>query len=399
MGAVCATEPVALPLALALQEDDLSERLEALNLAECLEQEAARRARLQAAAFHALLALPELARGLCVLWGLKTSRCFAAVAKNGGKSVRGLLPNLHEEAVPQFYVMGGCLATTELASAQHYNPETNSWKLLPPMPTERRWCAGAALKGWLYVIGGQQEGHILPTAERFDVETGRWEALPDMPTCREACAVASCASYLYVLGGCQHDVPLSVAERLHVEDLCWESLTEMPCSRDACAATALQGRVYVAGGRSSGHFLASADVLEGGATATVRWSRLPPMPTARLGCFAAAARSSVYVAGGHAGRGRALAIIERFDVAEYFWELLTNMPSARLGAVSLCWQPSQLRGRDLHLYIFGGHNGQGAVDLAERLELESDGISNPRWERLPSMITPCYSSAGAVLAW
>eukprot|EP00913_Durusdinium_trenchii_P022384 g21028.t1 len=193
MGAVCATEPVALPLALALQEDDLSERLEALNLAECLEQEAARRARLQAAAFHALLALPELARGLCVLWGLKTSRRFAA----------------------------------------------------------------------------------------------------------------------------------------------------------------------------------------GGATATVRWSRLPPMPTARLGCFAAAARSSVYVAGGHAGRGRALAIIERFDVAEYFWELLTNMPSARLGAVSLCWQPSQLRGRDLHLYIFGGHNGQGAVDLAERLELESDGISNP----------------------
>lgn len=136
------------------------------------------------------------------------------------QGVRGLLPNLHEEAVPQFYVMGGCLATTELASAQHYNPETNSWKLLPPMPTERRWCAGAALKGWLYVIGGQQEGHILPTAERFDVETGRWEALPDMPTCREACAVASCASYLYVLGGCQHDVPLSVAERLHVED-CW----------------------------------------------------------------------------------------------------------------------------------------------------------------------------------
>ena len=129
---------------------------------------------------------------------------------------------------------------------------------------------------------------------------------------------------------------IEMVSNLFLEDLCWESLTEMPCSRDACAATALQGRVYVAGGRSSGHFLASADVLEGGATATVRWSRLPPMPTARLGCFAAAARSSVYVAGGHAGRGRALAIIERFDVAEYFWELLTNMPSARLGAVSLC---------------------------------------------------------------
>ena len=109
----------------------------------------------------------------------------------------------------------------------------------------------------------------------------------------------------------------------------------MPCSRDACAATALQGRIYVAGGRSSGQFLASADLLLADAP-KVRWSRLPAMPTARLGCFAAAAKSSVYVAGGHAGRGRALAIIERFDVVEYFWEHLTEMPSARLGAVSLC---------------------------------------------------------------
>eukprot|EP00438_Fugacium_kawagutii_P028513 Skav236298 [mRNA] locus=scaffold1398:78018:95134:+ [translate_table: standard] len=47
----------------------------------------------KAAAFDRLLSLPELARGLCV---------------------RRLVPKLHAEALPNFYVLGGCLATTEL---------------------------------------------------------------------------------------------------------------------------------------------------------------------------------------------------------------------------------------------------------------------------------------------
>ena len=353
---------------------------------------------------------------------------------------------MHAEAVPEFYVLGGCLATTELldigfserkctsscgetkgkagrdyryqltcvmglilkfehlrlASVQYYDPSKDCWQLLPTMPTQRRWCAGAALHGQIYVIGGQQEGHVLNTAERFDVDTRRWETLPDMPSCREACAVAACGSYLYVLGGCQHDLPLAAAERFDVNNLEWETLSDMPCSRDACCATSLGGRVYVMGGRSSGHFLASADLLWPSETATspCRWSRLPPMPTARLGCFAAAAKGSVYVAGGHAGRGRALSVVERFDVGGYFWELLTEMPSARLGAVCLCWQPSMVPGtRKVQLYIFGGHNGQGAIEAAERLLLDSDGISNPRWETLSPMLTPCYACAGAVLAW
>ena len=78
-----------------------------------------------------------------------------------------------------------------LASVQYYDPSKDCWQLLPTMPTQRRWCAGAALHGQIYVIGGQQEGHVLNTAERFDVDTRRWETLPDMPSCREACAVAS----------------------------------------------------------------------------------------------------------------------------------------------------------------------------------------------------------------
>lgn len=43
-------------------------------------------------------------------------------------------------------------------------------------------------------------------------------------------------------------------------------------------------------------------------------SPLPPMLVARLGCAAAATEHVIYVCGGH-GNGRALAIVERFDIS------------------------------------------------------------------------------------
>jgi len=38
----------------------------------------------QALAFDQLLSLPELSRQLCLFWGLKTSRAFAALARSSG---------------------------------------------------------------------------------------------------------------------------------------------------------------------------------------------------------------------------------------------------------------------------------------------------------------------------
>jgi hypothetical protein len=38
----------------------------------------------QALAFDQLLSLPELSRQLCLFWGLKTSRAFAALVRSSG---------------------------------------------------------------------------------------------------------------------------------------------------------------------------------------------------------------------------------------------------------------------------------------------------------------------------
>ncbi|CAE7385337.1 KLHL8 [Symbiodinium natans] len=385
----CATLGAA-PLAFAAAQDELVRKLEQIDLAKSLTQQAARRARLQAALLLELLQLPELAHALGLAVGLRASRRFATSARSHGASMRQMLPRLCEEVQPQFFVVGGCVAGTELSCLQHYDPSQNVWDVRQPMPTERRWCSGAHCLGKIYVIGGQQEGHVLGTVERYDVEMGFWEPVPDMPTAREACGVASCGSFLYVLGGCEHDEALSVTERLTVDEtvLWWECLEDMPCSRDACAAASLTDRLVVVGGRCR-DFLSSADMLH---VESGRWSPLPPMPTPRLGCSAAAVGRSVFVFGGHAGRGRALAAVERLDTAAFIWEAVADMPTPRLGCVSLCHKPVA---NTLSIYVFGGHNGHGAIATAECLDVTGSG-DVLGWRMLPSLPTPSYACAGGV---
>ncbi|CAJ1350827.1 unnamed protein product, partial [Effrenium voratum] len=83
MGAApCAAGNFGAPL--ALTQDDLCQRLEHLDLSKCLAQQAARKARLQAAALRPLLESQDLARLLCLQAGLRSACRFAAVARSPG---------------------------------------------------------------------------------------------------------------------------------------------------------------------------------------------------------------------------------------------------------------------------------------------------------------------------
>ena len=58
-----------------------------------------------------------------------------------------------------------------LASAERYNPMTNSWTDVAPMSTGRSGHAGAAIDGKIYIVGGrahQMPAQPLRSVERFD---------------------------------------------------------------------------------------------------------------------------------------------------------------------------------------------------------------------------------------
>jgi N-acetylneuraminic acid mutarotase len=85
-----------------------------------------------------------------------------------------------------------------------YDPRTDAWRSLAPMPTARGGLAAAALGGRIYVTGGEvldASAVTFPQLEVFDPATGAWVAEPDLPTARHGLAAVGRDGEVYVLGG------------------------------------------------------------------------------------------------------------------------------------------------------------------------------------------------------
>ncbi len=80
-----------------------------------------------------------------------------------------------------------------------YTPSTNSWATVAPMSTARAWFAAATTKrdGRVHVFGGEDPAggfKALTTADAYDPSTNTWAALAPMPTARLNFAAAWAAT-------------------------------------------------------------------------------------------------------------------------------------------------------------------------------------------------------------
>ena len=102
------------------------------------------------------------------------------------------------------YVVGG--RSPNSAELDRYDPATDSWTVLAPMPTARSGHAVAAVDGKLVVIGGEVAADRPPSfvfdeVELYDPETDRWVSLPPMPVPRHGMGAAVVAGGVHVPGG------------------------------------------------------------------------------------------------------------------------------------------------------------------------------------------------------
>lgn len=128
--------------------------------------------------------------------------------------LQGLALVAHEDDV---YRVGGMNAKNQpgededlhsTPSVARFDPKTNAWQDLTPLPTPRSSHDAVVHNGRLYVIGGWDlrgdrgsswhEGAYVADLSR---ESLRWEALPRPPFKRRALAVAANRGKIYVLGG------------------------------------------------------------------------------------------------------------------------------------------------------------------------------------------------------
>src|ERR1700689_3461558 len=120
-----------------------------------------------------------------------------------------LIPAHHAAAVAldgKIYVFGGFVGRPgtkvwqPIPSAVLYDPDTDSWKELAPMPTPRGSAVAVAVNGKIYVIGGAHANipgkpmtHplwvgvpmiVVGTVEEYDPATNTWRSRAPMPTGR-----------------------------------------------------------------------------------------------------------------------------------------------------------------------------------------------------------------------
>jgi N-acetylneuraminic acid mutarotase len=102
------------------------------------------------------------------------------------------------------YAVGG-RGGANTGELDRYNPDADQWDVLAPMPTARSGIAAAAIDGKLVVLGGEvnpaSPQGVFAEVEVYDPDTDAWASLEPMPVPRHGVGAVEASSLIYVPGG------------------------------------------------------------------------------------------------------------------------------------------------------------------------------------------------------
>src|SRR4029453_5616574 len=219
-----------------------------------------------------------------------------------------------------------------IADAYEFNPATDSWKPLSPLPGKRGSAIAAEVGGKIYVIGGATalEGskgpfftafgpaRVLSTNDVYDPATNKWESRNPMSVARNHAFSGVVNGKIYVIGGATgHGFILSATNTNVVEEYdpvsnMWSIPKErMPTARSGGASGTDGRRIYVAGGEVTTTELVGAfRAVEAYDPVTNSWMALPPMPMPRHGVAGAVIGSRFHLVSGMIQSAGALTFLD-----------------------------------------------------------------------------------------
>ncbi len=256
------------------------------------------------------------------------------------------------------------------------------WLTLVPLQTARQELAVAAANGKLYAIGGISGNSVLSSVEEFDPQSNRWRFVAPLPEPLHHPAATVVDNIIYVIGGYRTLAfdPTTAVYRYDPRSDRWTRVASLPSPRGALAAAAIEGRIYAVGGNPGGNALTVYD------PAADRWTSLAPMPTAREHLAAVAAGGKLYVAGGRQPRN--VAVFEVYDPMTDRWSALSRLPTARSGLAAALL--------DVRIYVFGGEgNAFSSTGVFE--QNEAYDIASDTWRTDTAMPTPRHGIGAAVI--
>jgi len=293
--------------------------------------------------------------------------CLAASAQTPGKWAKlAPFPEPAEEllgaaAGGKMYVFCGLAPGWKpIGLVYEYDPATDEWTKKKPMPLLSHHVAFTEYKGKIYAFGGfvyPQSGPAawvpVDNAWEYDPATDSWKALAPMPTKRGSPVAVAVNDKIYVIGGAalppgsketavhpaRPHVSIGTVEEYDPASNTWRPRASMPTPRNHATAGAVNGRIYVIGGRIGAAFISSGssnvDVVEEYDPATDSWGGARArMPSARSAMASGVYEGRIYVTGGEgqdAQRMYTFRALEAYDPASNAWSVLPSMPVSRHG--------------------------------------------------------------------
>ncbi|MRR31372.1 hypothetical protein EG834_13860, partial [bacterium] len=168
------------------------------------------------------------------------------------------------------YVVGGRTGqgagSTCVNTVLFYQPSTNQWSYVAPLPEKLAAVGVAAHGGYLYCFGGINEpywwGWPVRSAYRYNPTNNAWTRLSEMPIARSNFGIAVLGNMIYCAGGNVHWP--NATRRVDVYDTTtgtWSTVTDMPGARGGPVCGAWADKLVVAMGLVSASSSSSKTVL------------------------------------------------------------------------------------------------------------------------------------------
>jgi N-acetylneuraminic acid mutarotase len=281
----------------------------------------------------------------------------------------------------QLYMFGGLAPKfVPRGMVYAYDPATNAWTAKKPMPVPSHHLALAEYRGKIYSFGGFKQPasreiawEPIDNAWEYDPATDNWKALMPMPSRRGAASAAVVNGKIYVIGGAAvhpgaKDSPLlmgpdgtphrsvGTVEEYDVASDSWRERSPMPTARNHFAVAAVDGKIYAIGGRLASPFVglgSATDVVEEYDPATDSWG-VPRarMSTPRGSMIWGVYSGRIYVAGGERQDSQMTAnyrTVEAYEPRTNQWFVLPSVPLGRQSVAGAII--------DATFYLVSGDNG------------------------------------------
>lgn len=255
----------------------------------------------------------------------------------------------------EIYVVGGFDENRAIVTdVEAFNPSTNTWRRLAPLPTALHHPNVAVARGLLYVVGALEGNGFVATGItlEYNPAANTWTQRAAMPagTQRGASAVAAIGDRIYVAGGFRGG---SIADFSYYDTVAnaWTALPALPLPRDHLVGAAVNGLFYAVAGRNGATLSGAVNIYN---PATNMWASGRTMPTPRGGCMGAAVNGVIHVVGGEGNRAVTSGVFdqhESYDPATDTWTTRERMRTPRHGSGAI--------GFNGLLYVPGGATAEG----------------------------------------